>query len=92
MSKPKNNKVLGDLSTEDCYRLSGGQEANDLIVDSYFKLVETKVNLERGSHSLFALNTKAFDHMGSEEGNSFLSSTLKKLDVFAYKQVGKLLL
>ena len=86
LSQAKENKVLGDLTTQDCYRLSGGQESNDMIVDSYFRLVETKVNLERGSHSLFAFNTKAFDHMGEEEGNSFLSSTLKKLDVFAYKQ------
>ena len=91
LSQEPSHRVLRDLTTQDCYRLSGGgQKSNDMIVDCYFQLIANQVNLL--PFSLFAFSTKAYDHMGREEGNSFLSATLKKRDVFAYKKAWESLL
>ena len=91
LSQETSHRVLGDLTTQDCYRLSGGgQKSNDMIADCYFQLIANQVNLT--PFSLFAFNTKAYDHMGREEGNSFLSASLRKRDLFAYKKAWEFLL
>ena len=76
-------KLKGDLRREDLFLFSGHQKAHDLIIDTYFKIVEKRSGKD-GLPSLFSLNTSHFGFMGTEEGNKRVSVSFKSFSIFEF--------
>ena len=72
----KGEKVSGDITRQDLYRLTGSQECNDMLLDVYFKLVEERSSVELLA-PLYSFNTKAYEKMGTPTGNAKLSESFK---------------
>ena len=75
----KLDKVSGDIKRQDLYRLTGVQQANDILIDEYFKLIENRsLDSHRKLPLLYSYNTFAYAKMGTDAGNAQISNQFKK--------------
>ena len=70
-------KVVKDVTRQDLWLLSGSQQCNDILLESFFKLVEKRSKEIEKLKKMYSMNTTSYDKMGNKEGNKEILTSFR---------------